>query len=262
MRLRNRGTGSYGAGVARFLTRRGYAVALVSRPYRSTHYGRGKSDPTNAEMAARAVLAGVANATPKSGKGEVEMIRMLKTAQDSAVKASTQAINQLKALIITAPARLRESLSGLAAGALAMRCKSLRPGLLDNPTAASKYALRSLAFRYRHLKHEIHEREADLEQLTKNAAPTLVGIYGIGPNTAATLLITAGCNPERLHSDAAFASLCGTSPIPASSGKTYRHRLNRGGDPQANSALHRILVIRLRYDQRSKAYMRCRTGGR
>ena len=122
------GTGSYGAGVARFLTSRGYTVVEVNRPDRSTRYRKGKSDPTDAEMAARALLAGVADATPKSG--EVEMIRMLKSAKDSAVKARTQAINQMKALVVTAPAELRETLDGLAAGALVTRCKSFRTGRL------------------------------------------------------------------------------------------------------------------------------------
>ena len=142
------GTGSYGAGLARFLTGRGFTIVEVNRPDRSTRYRKGKSDPTDAEMAARAVLAGVANATPKSGAGEVEMIRMLKTAKDSAVKARTQAVNQMKALIITAPAGLRESLDGLTATALAARCKSFRTGRPQDPTAAAKYTLRSLASRY------------------------------------------------------------------------------------------------------------------
>ena len=142
------GTGSYGAGLARFLTGRGFTIVEVNRPDRSTRYRKGKSDPTDAEMAARAVLAGVANATPKSGAGEVEMIRMLKTAKDSAVKARTQAVNQMKALIITAPAGLRESLDGLTATALAARCKSFRTGRPQDPTAAAKYTLRSLACRY------------------------------------------------------------------------------------------------------------------
>ena len=124
------GTGSYGAGVARFLTSRG-SVVEVNRPDRSTRYRKGKSDPTDAEMAARAVLAGVADATPKSGEGEIEMIRVLKSAKDSAVKARTQAINQMKALVVTAPAELRETLDGLAAGALVTRCKSFRTGRLD-----------------------------------------------------------------------------------------------------------------------------------
>ena len=253
------GTGSYGAGIARFLTGRGYTVVEVNRPDRSTRYRKGKSDPTDAEMAARSVLAGVADATPKSGQGEVEMIRMLKSAKDSAVKARTQAINQMKALVVTAPAELRETLDRLPAGALTARCKSFRPGRLDNPTAAAKYALRSLAGRYRQLSEEIHDLKAELERLTQTASPTLVSMFGVGPDTAATLLVTAGSNPERLHSEAAFAALCGVSPIPASSGKTNRHRLNRGGDRQANAALHRIVVVRLRHDPRTKAYMCRRT---
>ncbi len=183
------GTGSYGAGVARFLTRRGYAIIEVNRPDRSTRRRKGKSDPTDAEMAARAVLAGVANATPKSGEGEVEMIRMLKNTKDSAVKARTQTINQMKALVVTAPAELRETLDGLATGVLATRCASLRPGPLDDPTAAAKYALRSLARRYRQLAAEIQELEAELDRLTRAAAPALVGTFGIGPDTAATLLV-------------------------------------------------------------------------
>ena len=155
------GTGSYGAGVARFLTGRGYAVVEVNRPDRATRYRKGKSDPTDAEMAARAVVAGVADATPKSGQGEVEMIRMLKSARDSAaqIKARTQAINQMKALVVTSPSELRETLDGLAAGALVItRCRGFRPGRLDAPMAAAKYALRSLACRYQQLSKEVHDR--------------------------------------------------------------------------------------------------------
>ena len=254
------GTGSYGAGISRFLTGRGYSVIEVNRPDRSTRYRKGKSDPTDAEMAARAVLAGVADAIPKSGQGEVEMIRMIKTAKDSAVKARTQAINQMKALRITAPASLRETLDGLSAGDLVTRCKSFRIGQLRDPMSAAKYALRSLACRYHQLSEEIRNLKAELAQLIKTASPTLINIVGVGPDTAATLLTTAGSNPERLRSEAAFAALCGASPIPASSGKTNRHRLNRGGDRQANAALHRIVVVRLRCDHRTREYMRRRTG--
>ena len=251
--------GSYGAGVARYLTRRGHTVVEVNRPDRSTRYRKGKSDPTDAEMAARSVLAGVAKATPKSGEGEVEMIRMLKSAKDSAVKARTQAFNQMKALIVTAHAELRETLIGLTTGALINLCKSFRPGRPDGPTAAAKYTLRSLARRYRQLSKEIHDLQGELERLTRTISPALVDSYGIGPDTAATLLVAAGSNPERLNSEASFASLCGVNPIPASSGKTNRHRLNRGGHRQANAALHRIVVVRLRYDPRTQSYMRRRT---
>ena len=253
------GTGSYGAGLARFLTDRGYTVIEVNRPDRSVRYRKGKSDPTDAEMAARSVLSGVADATPKSGEGEVEMIRMLKSAKNSAVKARTQAVNQMKALVLTAPAELRETLDGLSANALASRCRSFRPGRLDSPTAAAKYALRSLACRYRQLSKEIQDLKAELEQLIQTAAPALVKAFGVGPDTAADLLVAAGSNPDRLHSEAAFASLCGVSPVPASSGKTNRHRLNRGGDRQANAALYRIVVVRICHDIRTQAYLRRRT---
>ena len=253
------GTGSYGAGLARFLTCRGYTVIEVNRPDRSVRYRKGKSDPTDAEMAARAVLSGIADATPKSGEGEVEMIRMLKTAKNSAVKARTQAVNQMKALVLTAPAELRETLDGLGANALAARCRSFRPGRLGNPTAAAKYALRSLACRYRQLSKEIQDLRAEIKRLIQTTAPALVEAFGVGPDTAADLLVAAGSNPDRLHSEAAFASLCGVSPVPASSGKTNRHRLNRGGDRQANAALYRVVVVRLRHDLRTQAYLSRRT---
>ena len=150
------------------------------RPDRSVRYRKGKSDPTDAEMAARAVLAGVAAATPKSGEGEVEMIRMLKSTKNSAVKARTQAVNQMKALVLTAPAGLRETLDGLSTSALVKRCKSFRPGRLGNPTAAAKYALRSLACRYRQLSKEVQDLKAELERLIQATAPALVEAFGVG----------------------------------------------------------------------------------
>ncbi len=254
------GTGSYGAGLARFLASRGHAVVEVNRPDRSARRRIGKSDPTDAESAARAVLARVAHAAPKSGVDQVEMIRMLKTAKNSALKARTQAINQMKALIITAPAELRQTLEGLTKGTLITRCVGFRPGDLVTPMTAAKHALRSLARRYRHLTLEIEDLESELDQLTLMTAPALVEVSGVGADTAASLVVTAGDNPERLKSEAACAALCGVSPIPASSGKTNRHRLNRGGDRQATAALHRVVLVRLRYDQRTKDYMRRRIG--
>ena len=205
------------------------------------------------------MFAGVAGATPNSGEGEVEMIRMLKIARDSAVKARTQAVSQMNALVVTAPAGLRETLDNLATGDLVTRCNGFRPGRPDNPTAAVKYSLRSLASRYRHLSRESQDLEAELHRLTPTTAPALVNIFGKGPDTAATLLSAAGSNPDRLHSEAAFASLCGVNLIPATSGKTNRHRLNRGGDRKANAVLHRMVAVRLRYERRTNAYMRRRT---
>ena len=165
--------------------------------------------------------------------------------------ASTQAGNQMKALVVTAPAELRETLDGLTTSALAKRCKNFRLSRMNDPKTAAKYALRSLASRYRQLSDEVRDLEAEMERLTRSIAPVLVNTFGVGPDTAATLLIAAGSNPDRLRSEAAFASLCGVNPIPASSGKTNRHRLNRGGDRQANAALYRIVVVRLRYELRT-----------
>ena len=254
------GTGSYGAGLARFLTGRGFTVVEVNRPDRSTRYRKGKSDPTDAEMAARAVLAGVANATPKSGEGEIEMIRMLKSTKGSAVKARTQAVNQIKALIVTAPLELRHELVGLDVSRLVARCARFRPGHLATPAGAAKYSLRLLARRHGQLTSEIEGVNDELLRLTAETAPALVELFGIGPDTAATLLVTAGGNPERLRSEAAFAALCGVNPVPASSGRTNRHRLNRGGDRQANAALYRIVLVRLHYHEPTKEYMCRRTG--
>ena len=253
------GTGSYGAGLARHLARCGHKVIEVNRPDRSTRRRLGKSDPLDAEMAARSVLAGVARESPKSGVDKVEMILVLKIVKDSAMKARMQAINQMKALVVTAPVELREELAGLNARRLVDRCSSFRPGRLATPVAAAKHALRLLARRHSQLTCEIEGIDDELARLTAETAPALVHTFGVGADTAATLLVTAGSHPERLRSEPAFAALCGVNPIPASSGKTERHRLNRGGDRQANAALYRVVLVRLRYDERTREYMRRRT---
>jgi transposase len=252
------GTGSYGAGLSRFLRTQGHKVIEVNRPDRSTRRRLGKSDPTDAEMAARAVLAGVARDQPKSGVDEVEMIRMLKSTKDSATKGRTQAINQMKALIITAPVEVRAVTRGLTSIQLVARCARWHLGHLATPIAAVKYALWSLARRHMQFTREIEALNAELTRLTVTFAPALTESFGIGTDTAAALLVTAGSNPERLKSEASFAALCGVSPIPASSGKTHRYRLNRGGDRQANAAIYRIVIVRLRYDDRTKTYMQRR----
>lgn len=253
------GTGSYGAGLSRFLSGRGRRVIEVSRPDRSTRRRLGKSDPIDAEAAARSVLGGVAQGSPKSGTASVEMIRMLKVAKNSALKARTQAINQLRARVLTAPAELRQTLNELTAVRLVRRCAGLRPGDLETPSAAAKLAVRSIARRHHHLSAEITVLDAEIAPLAAKTAPALLQAFGIGPDVAATLLITAGDNPERLRSEAAFAALCGVNPIPASSGKTNRHRLNRGGDRRANAALHQVVIVRLRHDPRTREYMKRRT---
>lgn len=253
------GTGSFGAGLARFLSSQGHTVIEVNRPDRSTRRRIGKSDPIDAEAAARSVLAGVATGLPKSGTHGVEMIRMLKVAKDSAMKARTQATNQVMALVLTAPAELRQTLDGLSASGLIRRCAGFRPGDVVTPTAAARLALRSIARRHQQLTAELKVLNAELTKITAGIAPALLQAFCVGSDSAAALLITAGDNPERLKSESAFAALCGVSPIPASSGKTNRHRLNRGGDRRANSALHRVVIVRLRHDERTRMYMERRT---
>jgi transposase len=253
------GTGSYGAGLVRFLCAQDQQVWEVNRPDRSARRRRGKNDPVDADAAARAVQAGEASGTPKTQDGAVEMLRALRVARQSAVKARTQAINALKGLLVTAPAELREQLAGLSTTRLVRRAAALDPGTLATPTAAATLALGGLARRYQHLDAEITQLTRTLDHLTATAAPKLRALLGIGPDSAAALLVTAGDNPQRLHSEAAFAALCGSSPVEASSGKTRRHRLNRGGDRQANAALYRIVIVRLRWHQPTRDYAARRT---
>lgn len=253
------GTGSYGAGLARYLHRHGAHIIEVNRPDRATRHRLGKSDPIDAEAAARAVLAGTATGTPKHGDDYVEMIRILKLTRDSAVKSQTQATNQVRAVLVTAPPQLREALQHLPRVALLQRCAALRVGELITPLAAAKHALRLLARRALALRAEAKALRAHLTELTAAACPALVELTGIGPDSAAALLISAGDNPQRLRSEAAFAALCGTNPVPASSGKTTRYRLNRGGDRQANAALHRAVVTRMHWHEPTQAYVQRRT---
>ena len=249
------GTGSYGAGLARFLSGAEITVIEVSRPNRADRRARGKSDPLDAESAARAVLAGTATAQPKTRAGIVEAIRALHTTRRGAVKARTAAINQFAGLLVSAPEPLRAQLQPLPAAQRLATAAAFRPGDLTDPTQATKRALQRLARRISNLDTEIADADADLADLTARAAPQLRAELGVGPDTAAQLLVTAGDNPDRLATAASFAAICGTSPVPASSGKTTRHRLNRGGDRQANRALHMILLTRLRQDPETRAYL-------
>jgi len=188
-----------------------------------------KSFPVDAEAAARAVQAGQATAIPKAGDHLVEMVRCLRVARTTAAKARTQTANALRALVVTAPAELREQLRDLPAAQLASVAARLRPGPIQSTTAATKLALRLLGERYQALDDELARVDAELDRLTTQAAPELRQLCGVGPEIAGALLVAAGDNPLRLRSEAAFSMLCGASPIPASSGKTVRHRLNRGG---------------------------------
>jgi transposase len=260
------GTGAFGAGLARQLRAEGVTLVEVDRPDRKTRRAQGKSDPIDAYAAARAALNGAATGTPKTRDGRVESIRVLRVARRGAVKARTQAMNQLKGLIITAPDDLREALRGLSPGTLIATCTRLRRGAhspdlaaLTDPSAATKTTLRHLARRHQQLSQEITELDAEILPLVAAAAPALLALPGVGPEVAGQLLATAGDNPSRLRSEAAFAHLCGVAPLPASSGRTDRHRLNRGGDRAANNALHVIVLCRLRYEPRTQQYMARRT---
>jgi transposase len=183
------------------------------------------------------------------------MIRSLRVARQTAMRSRTQAINALRALLVTAPAELRGQLRDRSLARLVRTAAELEPGPVTSPGAAAMLVLRVLARRYQALSEELACLSVELDRLTRAAAPRLVAGFGVGPDSAGALLVAAGDNPGRLGSDACFAMLCGSSPIPASSGKTTRHRLNRGGDRQANAALYRIVMVRLRYDQPTKDYM-------
>lgn len=250
------GTNSYGAGLARHLRAAGIQVSEVIRPNRAERRLRGKSDPLDAITAAKAALSGADLPTPKTSDGPVESIRVLSMTRDSAVKARATVLRQIKMIMVSAPAELRERLDRLTDRALLDKLRRARP---SDPTsgvdAGTLVALRRLARRHAYLTEEIDDCTAELGALVKQAAPSLLATPGVGVVTAAQLLITVGDNPDRLTGEAAFAALCGTSPIPASSGKTNRHRLNRGGDRRANAAIHQIALVRVSSDRRTKAYI-------
>ena len=255
-------TASYGAGLTRHLLAAGLQVIEVNQPHRQLRYRRGKSDAIDAEGAARKVLSGEATAMPKDTTGHVEAIRQLRVVRASAVKARTAALAELGELIVTAPTALRDSLSqAKTVRARVGLCARLRPLLsqLHQPLQAAKLALRTLSQRIQALDAEIAELDQHLTSLVRAAAPRTTACLGVGMLSAAQLLITAGQNIQRLGSEAAFAHLCGAAPIPASSGKTTRYRLNFGADRQANAALYMIAVCRLRYSERTKTYAARRT---
>jgi transposase len=250
------GTGAYGAELARTLAGAGATVIDVDRPDRRTRRAKGKSDPIDAYAAATAVASGRATGSPKSRTGTVEAIRVLRIARRSAVKARTQAINQIRGLLVAAPTAVREPVADLPRTELIRTLARSRPGQdLAMPLNATKAALRRLARRHQALDEEIGE----LGPLVRQAAPALLEIFGAGAETAGQLLVSAGDNPDRLRSEAAFAHLAGTAPQPASSGRTHRHRLNRGGDRAANHPLYTIAIVRMRHHQPTRDYVQRHT---
>jgi len=249
-------TGSYGAGVTRAVLAGGMRVVEVNRPNRFERRMRGKTDTFDAYCAAEAVLSGRASAAPKGGDGLVESLRVLRTSRSSALRARTATINQIKAMLISAPDPVRARYQGLPTTKLVAALAASRPTPAPvTATEATAYSLRLLARRWQTLTEQIEDLAAHMERLLNDHTPALMNVFGVGRDTAAQLLITAGDNPARLRSEAAFAALTGTCPIPASSGKTNRHRLNRAGDRQANSALYHIVIVRMRYDQDTREYV-------
>jgi transposase len=247
------GTGSYGYRLAQHLSDHGIDVVEVNRPDRARRRRKGKTDPVDAEAAARAVLAGDARAIPKDRNGAVGQLRALVVARRSAIKARTQATNQLRALLVDGDDQLRGQLRPLRKAHLARACAQL------GSATGLQLALASLGRRWLALDQEITSLDVAITTTVRRTAPKLLERHSVGVQTAAQLLITAGDNPDRLHSEAAFAAMCGASPVQASSGKRIRHRLNRGGDRAANSALWTIANNRLMHEPRSRAYAARRT---
>jgi transposase len=249
------GTGCYGAGLSRHLAAAGVKVIDVNRPDRATRRFRGKSDPLDALAAARAVQSGAATATPKTRDDAVESLRVLRVDKDDLTKARAKLITRMKSLIVTAPEPIRAQLKGLTTTKLVKTLASWespigKPTDLNatDPQLATIHVLGNMARRYQDLTEQIDDVMAIIAALTAAIAPSLMALPGVGPDTASQLLVSVGGNPERMTNEASLAALTGTCPIPASSGKTTgRHRLNRSGDRQANSAIYQILLSRLRW---------------
>jgi transposase len=250
-------TGSYGAGLTRHLALAGIPVLEVTGPDPSMRRAKGKDDTLDAIAAAKAALTGERVSVAKDRSGQVEALRVLRTTRKTAVKCRRATMQQLRNTIIAAPDEVRDQVRNLTPMQLLRTCAAWRPDQLAfrDPTVATKIALRSLARRLLELGDEIAELDQLIKTLVAELAPGLLALEGVGAENAGELLVTAGDNPDRLTSEAGFSMLCGSSPIPASSGKTVRHRLNRGGNRQANSALHMIVVCRMRTDQRTRDYV-------
>ena len=250
------GTGAYGAGLARFLRSMNVEVVEVDRPSRQARRRYGKSDPVDAVEAARAAQSGRAHGVAKTADGNVEAIRVLLVARRSAREARITTQNQIRHLVFTAPDELRERLKGASRATVASQAAALRPRPGTDPVLfATKTALRTLGRRVLALDDEAAELQSLLGELVIATAPQLLDINGVGIDTAAILLTAFGDNLDRIRSEAAFAQLCGVAPVPASSGKVTRYRLNRGGNRQANHALWRIVMTRMSNDPRTRVYV-------
>ena len=250
------GTGSYGAELARALTKEGIRVLEVMRPNRQGRRLKGKSDPLDAYQAAESVLAGRGTATPKARNGAVESLRVLRAERNSAMRARVAVMAQVKGILVAAPETIRARYRGLSSAAMMAALEKTRPaGSLSEPAHATAVVLKRLAVRYRQLHQELALIDAELDALITIHAPMLRDLHGVGTDVASQLLVTVGDNPGRIGTEAKFAALVGVAPIPASSGKTTRHRLSRGGDRQANKAIHHVALVRMMSDTRTKTYV-------
>lgn len=258
------GTGSYGAGLARFLAESGIEVVEVDRPNRQLRYRKGKSDPTDAVAAARAALSGEASGRPRGRDGPMEQMRVLLVARRSARSQRIQTLNQIRHLVFTAPEPIRARFKDRYQKGLISEAAGMRPRRGGDPILhVTNVVIRNLARRIKGLDDEMKEINQMLTELLVEVAPSLLELHGVGPDGAATLLVAAGDHPDRLRSETAWAHLCGVAPIPASSGKITRHRLNHGGDRNANAALYRIVITRMSNHQETRRYVtRRRTEGR
>ncbi len=251
------GTGSWGVGLSRVLADHDVTVVEVDRPNRQTRRKQGKSDPTDAVSAARAVLSGTATVTPKSRNGPVEQIRVLLVARRSAREQRIQSLNQLRHLVFTAPEEIRVRFKDRPKTGLITEAANMRPRKGSDPIMyRTNLVIKSLARRIKSLDAEMRTIDQTLRSLITETAPTMLELYGVGVDTAATLLATAGDNPDRLKSERSWAHLCGVTPLPANSGKTTtKFRLNRGGDRQANAALYRIVLTRMSSHEETRRYV-------
>src|SRR5215207_1918162 len=250
------GTGAYGAGLARHLRGQGLVVIEVDRPNRQERRRNGKSDELDAIEAARAALSGRASGIAKSADGDVEAIRALLVARRSGRSVRVKYLDQIRHLVFTAPDELRERLRDVATDQLAAIAAALRPTVgSDTVVYATKLAIATLGRRVLALDADGKRLDDALDALVRRRAPRLLEVYGVGTHTAAILLVAAGDNPHRLKNEAAFAHLCGVAPLRASSGKVDRHRLNPGGNRQANHALWRIVFTRMAGDERTRTYV-------
>ncbi|MDF9753037.1 IS110 family transposase [Arthrobacter sp. ES3-54] len=250
------GTGSYGAELARVLTKEGIQVLEVMRPNRQGRRLKGKSDPLDAYQAAESALAGRGTATPKARDGAVESLRVLRAERTTAMRARVAVMNQVQSILVAAPDTLRARYRGLTSAALMAALEKTRPaGTMSEPSNATATVLKRLALRYRALHQELALIDAELDAIITIQAPMIRDLHGVGTDVASQLLVTVGDNPERIGTEAQFAALAGVAPVPASSGKTTRHRLSRGGDRQANKAIHHVALVRMMSDTRTRTYV-------